>query len=122
MIENDEIHAGGKEIICRTELGAAILCSCCGCVEITLGNALFSLSREDLDSMLEVLRSFSSGGKHGGSPGSRCYMIRTANNDAAFVFNAREVRELRKLTSAGRRYATTATKGLFGPARARVTH
>lgn len=115
MRHNHRVGAGGKEVICRTEQGEAIHCSCCGCMEITLGNAVFSLGEDDLSSMLEVLESFSSQDDRQAASGGRCYLIRTQNDDAAFVFNAREVQELKKLASTCRRYAMTGTGRPFEP-------
>lgn len=83
------------EPFARTAHGSALLCGCCGQVEVTLGNAVLCLAPDDVQSVLEVIEGFDPVS----APDTpvRGFVIRTESGDAAFVFHRREILELRDL-------------------------
>jgi hypothetical protein len=88
--------------LCSTAHGTALRCSCCGCVEVTFGNAVLSLGLADLDSVLEIIDSFDVDRAPDPFPERRGFLIRTQHDDAAFAFSKAEVVELRELLHGAR--------------------
>jgi hypothetical protein len=97
MLGREEEHDQRETLICQTEGGSAILCTCCGCVELTYGNAILSLDSDDLKSLIGLLTEYEAERSESGSPDDRRYVIRTQNDAAAFIFSRREVRALRRM-------------------------
>lgn len=104
MLRADEGKSREEALICRIDGGSAILCGCCGCVELTLGNAVLSLDRDDLESMIQLLTEFELEREDPGALDGRCFTIRTPNDSAAFIFSRREIRSLRRMVIVCQRY------------------
>ncbi len=101
------------DTLARTENGSAILCGCCGKVEVTLGNAMLTLQRDDFGSVLDVIAGF----YPGAAPDSaeRGFVIRTESGDGAYCFHRRELLELRELVVRAERALAPAGPALDGP-------
>ncbi len=85
-----------QEPFARTAHGSALLCGCCGKVEVTLCNAVLCLQPDDLESVLEVIEAFD---PHSAPDTAvRSFVIRAESGDAAFAFSRREILELLELT------------------------
>lgn len=100
-------------LLCRTENGLALRCTCCGELEVQFGNAILHLDSAEIASLTELLDSFRVGDApdDDAEPESprRDFVVRTEVDGAAFAFSASEVRELRLLLGvAGRLLAEPA--------------
>jgi hypothetical protein len=96
---------GDTEPFARTAHGSALYCGCCGKVEITMGNAVLCLAKDDLSSVMEVIAAFDPDS----APDTprRAFVIRTEGGDAAFAFHRREILELRELVRRSGEYLST---------------
>ena len=112
MSRADEGQDREETLICRIDGGSAILCTCRGCIELTFGNAVLSLDREELESMIQLLTGFEMEREDPGPPESRRFVIRTQKDAAAYIFNRREIRSLRRMAIVCQRY--TARLGTAG--------
>jgi hypothetical protein len=84
-----------QEPFARTAHGSALFCGCCGKVEVTLGNAVLCMERDDFASVLQVIDGFDP--DTAADSRTRAFIIRTESGDAAFAFDRRELLELREL-------------------------
>lgn len=84
-----------QEPFARTAHGSALFCGCCGKVEVTLGNAVLCMTSDDFESVLQVIDGFDP--DTAPDTRTRGFVIRTESGDAAFVFDRRELLELREL-------------------------
>lgn len=111
-------------LLCRTENGLAFRCACCGELEVQFGNAILHLDAAEIASLMELLDSFDVGDApdddaEAESP-RRDFVVRTAEDGAAFAFSAPEVRELRLLLGVAGRLLAEPTPAV-GDIRPRFT-
>ena len=102
-----------QEPFVRTAHGSALLCGCCGKVEVTLGNAVLCLAPDDLPSVHEVIDAFDP--ETAPDTPARDFVIRTESGDAAFAFHRRELLELRELVRHAEHYLERGPAGTALP-------
>lgn len=100
-------------LLCRTNLGTALHCNCCGRIEIAFGNAVLALGSDDLASVLAIIDSFDLDRGPVQPDERRAFIIRTQHDDAAFAFTRAEAIELRDLLIGAR--SALRTRPLFTP-------
>lgn len=98
-------------LLCRTNLGTALHCNCCGRIEIAFGNAVLALGADDLVSVLGIIDSFDLDRGPAQPDERRAFIIRTQHDDAAFAFTRAEAIELRDLLIGAR--SALRTRPLF---------
>lgn len=104
-------HDEGREaLLCASENGRVIRCSCCGRLELGMGNVLLFLGEDDLAAVREVLDGFDADGPPVAGESPRPFVVRTESDTVAFALARGEVREMRALVRAARRALRTGVR------------